>query len=63
MDDLVEHAARRQKLGKPTLVKNQSALVSHSPTRQAKRRPPTTGSAQPGIRAERTHSTFVVKAP
>src|SRR5262245_61595723 len=52
-----------QKLGNPTFVKNQSELVSQIPTRQAKSSPPTSGSAQPGILVDRTHSTFVVNAP
>ncbi len=52
-----------QKPGNVTLVKNHNAAVNHRPTTVVKRRPPTTGSAQPGNRDDRNESIFVVKAP
>jgi hypothetical protein len=58
----VKHADP-QKLGKPELSKNHSALVSHRPTSKENTRPPATGSAQPGMRRDRTASTFTVNAP
>ena len=60
--DAVQHGDA-QKLGKPTLSKNHSELVSQSTTREANSTPPMTGRAHPGSRAERTHSTLVTNAP
>ena len=46
---VVSQGTVAQKLGKPELSKNQNALVNHRPTSSEKTRPPTTGSAHPGM--------------
>ena len=47
----------------PMVRKNQKELVSQISTRTVNSMPPTTGSAQPGIRCERTTSTLVANVP
>ena len=58
-----ENEARQTDVGEAQVVKNQSAEVSHSPSRIANRIPPAIGNAQPGNRDERTISTFATNAP
>ena len=47
----------------PIVRKNHHELVSQISTRTVNSSPPTTGSAHPGMRRDRTTSTFVANAP